>query len=69
MASMATYSPEERARLDKQLEGMTTEQLEKLEAEGGRIIRKNYKLRQREYSKRFKQRIALQNQQSEGERR
>lgn len=66
---MTNYTNEERTQLDKQLEGMTAEQLSELEAEGGRIIRENYKTRQREYMKRYKQRIALQNRQSEGERR
>lgn len=62
---MANYTEVERAQLDRQLEGMTAEQRSELEAEGGRIIREQYKLRQREYMRRYKQRIALQKRKSE----
>lgn len=71
MAKAANYTPEERAQLDEKLERMTTEELNQLEAEGGKLIRQYDSDRQREYTKRYKRRIALAARitQSEGERR
>lgn len=59
MAKIASYTKEQRDLIDQELEQLTNEQLSELETAGGRMIRQNNIEKQREYTQRYKRRIAL----------
>lgn len=64
MANLATYSKAERDEIDRQLAQMTDKELDELDLKGGKILyqakdKETYKDRQREYMRKYRQRIAL----------
>lgn len=62
---LAQYTREQRTEIDRHLAAMTAEQLDELDTQGGRILAQTSetpKEKQREYQRRYRQRIALAKQ-------
>lgn len=64
MANLATYSKAERDEIDRQLAQMTDKELDQLDSDGSKLLyqakdKDAYRERQREYMRKYRQRIAL----------
>lgn len=65
MARLAQYTKEQRDEIDRRLANMTEDQLNELDTQGGKILKKTSdvsKERQRGYMRKYRQRIALAKQ-------